>query len=163
YTEYVQEADIEDYKLKYVDTRYGGIGASTFDRDHRIYVGELYPGYPADKAGLQVGDELVGIDGAALENKSSAEISHLLRGLEHSEGTRQVRRPETDATRELYIIREAIRQPNVRHIAFLEGGVGYIKLDKVLEHSAKEVKAALEDLRGSGKLKGVIDDLRNNG
>ncbi len=163
YTEYVQETDIQDYKLRYVDTRYGGIGATTFDRDHRIYIGELYPGYPAAKAGLQVGDELVRIDGSALENKSPAQISHLLRGMEHSEVRLQVRSPQQDTLRELTIMREAIWQPNVSHVALMDGSVGYIKLDKFLEHAAKEVEEALDDLREKGKLKGLIVDLRNNG
>src|SRR5690606_9097925 len=53
YTEYVQDADVEDYRLKYVDTRYGGIGATIFTRDNRIYLSETYAGYPAAEAGLQ--------------------------------------------------------------------------------------------------------------
>src|SRR5690606_5781371 len=52
YTEYVQETDVEEYKLKYVDTKYGGIGATIFERDGKIYLAELYDGYPADEAGL---------------------------------------------------------------------------------------------------------------
>ncbi|WP_353125430.1 S41 family peptidase [Parapedobacter pyrenivorans] len=163
YTEYVQEADIDDYKLKYVDTRYGGIGTTTFNRDHRVYIAELYPGYPADRAGLQVGDELVRIDGNSLENKSTTVISQLLRGVEHSEVRLQIKRPQGDTLLELSITREAIRQPNVSHIALLDGGVGYIKLDKFLERSATEVEAAVTDLQKQGKLKGLVIDLRNNG
>lgn len=60
-------------------------------------------------------------------------------------------------------MREAIWQPNVSHVALMDGSVGYIKLDKFLEHAAKEVEEALDDLREKGKLKGLIVDLRNNG
>lgn len=163
YTEYVREADIDDYKLKYVDTRYGGIGATTVSRDHRVYISELYPGYPADSVGLQVGDELVRIDGNSLENKSAAEINHLLRGVAHSEVELQIKSPRHDTLWELVIMREAIRQPNVSHIALLDGGVGYIKLDKFLEQSAFEVEAGLRDLQKKGTLRGLVIDLRNNG
>jgi carboxyl-terminal processing protease len=33
YTEFVPESEIEEYKLHYVSTQYGGIGASIFLRD----------------------------------------------------------------------------------------------------------------------------------
>jgi len=36
YTEFVPESEIEDYKLHYVSTQYGGIGASIFVRDGKI-------------------------------------------------------------------------------------------------------------------------------
>ncbi len=36
YTEFVPESEIEDYKLHYVSTQYGGIGAGIFARDGRI-------------------------------------------------------------------------------------------------------------------------------
>ena len=37
YTQYVQESDIEDYKLKYVSTQYGGIGATIFSKDDKMF------------------------------------------------------------------------------------------------------------------------------
>ena len=35
YTEFVPESEIEDYKLHYVSTQYGGIGASIFARKEK--------------------------------------------------------------------------------------------------------------------------------
>src|SRR5450432_972505 len=40
YTEFVPESEIEDYKLHYVSTQYGGIGAGIFARDGKIYVSD---------------------------------------------------------------------------------------------------------------------------
>src|ERR1700760_518213 len=50
YTEFVPESEIEDYKLHYVSTQYGGIGASIFVREKKIYVSGVFEGYPAQKA-----------------------------------------------------------------------------------------------------------------
>ncbi|SEL50283.1 S41 family peptidase [Parapedobacter koreensis] len=163
YTEYVQETDIEDYRLKYVDTRYGGIGAAILVRGGHIYISELYAGQPADQAGIQTGDELVSINGVLLKGKTTAEVSHLLRGAEHSNIRLQIRKPGQDKPEELAITRSVIRQPNVSHIALLDGGIGYIKLDKFLEQSANEVEKALHGLQQKGKMNGLIIDLRNNG
>src|ERR1700759_5814813 len=38
YTEFVPESEIEDYKLHYVSTQYGGIGAGIFSRNGNVYV-----------------------------------------------------------------------------------------------------------------------------
>ncbi len=163
YTEYVQETDVEDYRLKYVDTKYGGIGASIFERNRRIYILEPYAGYPADQAGLQAGDELVTISGTTLENMTTSEVSHLLRGMDNSQVQLQVRKAGGDELEGLTITRTSIRQPNVSHVAMLDEGIGYIKLDKFLEQSAKEMGNALADLKRENELKGLVIDLRNNG
>lgn len=163
YTEYVQETEVEEYKLKYVDTKYGGIGAAIFERDGHIFLSELYAGYPADEAGLTTGDELVSINGVALENTSTAEVSNLLRGAEHSQIRLQVRKPGETASTPLTLTRRIVRQPNVSHAVLLDKGIGYIKLDKFLEQSAKEMETAFYSLQEKGRLKGVIIDLRDNG
>src|SRR3984957_14932071 len=38
YTEFVPESEIEEYKLHYISTQYGGIGASIFLRNGKVYV-----------------------------------------------------------------------------------------------------------------------------
>lgn len=163
YTEYVQDTDVEDYKLKYVDTRYGGIGAAIFARDNRIYLSETYAGYPAAEAGLQVGDELVAVDGQQLTGLTTSEISHLLRGAERSAVVLGVRKVSSNEPVDVLLTRAAIRQPNVSHVSRLDNGIGYIKLDKFLEQSADEMEQALSGLGQKTPLNGVVIDLRDNG
>ena len=62
YTIYVPEADMEDYKLHYVSTQFGGVGASVFVRDKKIYFAEISEGFPAYKANIRPGDQLVKIN-----------------------------------------------------------------------------------------------------
>ena len=42
YTEFVPESDVEDYKMKYVSTQYGGIGAGVFYRNNKVYVSDVF-------------------------------------------------------------------------------------------------------------------------
>lgn len=163
YTEYVREADVATYKLKYVDTKYAGIGAAIFVRDGRIYLSELYAGHPADQAGLQVGDELLRINEIRVEHKSAAEVSQLLRGAEHSDVRLEVRKNGQEGVEALTITRELIRQPNVSHVAWLDHGIGYIKLDKFLERSSQEMEEAVRGFQKKDGFNGLIIDLRNNG
>src|SRR5580698_10707383 len=56
YTEFVPESEIEDYKLHYVSTQYGGIGAGIFVRNNKVYVSDVFEGFPAQKADIRPGD-----------------------------------------------------------------------------------------------------------
>ena len=71
YTEFVPESEIEDYKLHYVSTQYGGIGASIFVRNSKVFVSEVFAGFPAQKGDVHPGDELLKILGAERPRRSA--------------------------------------------------------------------------------------------
>ena len=160
YTEYVPESEVEDYKLKYVSTQYGGIGASTIFIEGKLFVNEVNEGYPADKQGLKPGDQLVKINGNEVKGKDRAQVSQLLRGPRGSAVELLIIREGTLLTKNL--IRDEIKQPNVSYSGMTADNIAYIRLDKFLENAAQEVKDAAVTL---GKLqpKGMILDLRYNG
>ncbi|TCD11624.1 S41 family peptidase [Pedobacter frigidisoli] len=160
YTEYVPESEIEDYKLKYVSTQYGGIGASTVFIDGKLFVNDVSEGYPANKSDVKPGDQLVSINGIALKGKDRVEVSQLLRGPKGTAVDLLVIREGKEITKKL--IREEIKQPNVSYSGMVGDGIGYIKLDKFLENSGQEVKDALVAIQKENP-KGVVLDLRNNG
>jgi len=162
YTEYIPESDIEDYKLKYVSTQYGGIGATISNRAGKVIVAEPYLGFPAQKADIRAGDEFLEINGVALKGKTNEQVSSLLKGSKGTAVKLLVQRPGTPKTMELNLTREEIRQNNVPYYGMLENNVGYIKLDKFLENSAQEVKDALAELR-KNNINGLVLDLRFNG
>jgi carboxyl-terminal processing protease len=160
YTEYVPESEIEDYKMKYVSTQYGGIGAATLTIDGKLYVNEVSEGNPANKSGIKPGDQIVKINGIDITGKDRAQISQLLRGPKGTPVDLVLLREGTMLSKTL--TREEIKQPNVSYAGMLEDQIGYIRLDKFLENSGQEVKESLEQLNKQ-KPKGIILDLRNNG
>jgi carboxyl-terminal processing protease len=162
YTEYIPESDIEDYKLKYVSTQYGGIGATISNREGKVIVAEPYEGFPAQKADVRAGDEILEINGVSLKGKANDQVSTMLKGSKGTPVKLLIVRPGTSKPMEINLQREEIRQENVSYHGMLEGNIGYIKLDKFLENSGQEVKNALVDLK-KNDLKGLILDLRYNG
>ncbi|QIL39636.1 S41 family peptidase [Pedobacter sp. HDW13] len=160
YTEYVPESEIEDYKLKYVSTQYGGIGASTVFIDGKLFINDISEGYPAYKSEVKPGDQLVSINGIVVKGKDRAEVSQLLRGPKGTPVDLLVIRDGKELTKKL--TREEIKQPNVSYSGMVGDGIGYIKLDKFLENSGQEVKDALLAIQKENP-KGVVLDLRNNG
>ena len=162
YTEYIPEAEIEDYKLKYVSTQYGGIGASISNRGGKVIVAEPYAGFPAQKADIRAGDEFLEINGISLKGKSNEQVSSMLKGSKGTAVKLQIQRPGMPKSMELNLTREEIKQNNVPYYGMLSNNVGYIKLDKFLENSAQEVKVALAELK-KNDINGLVLDLRFNG
>ncbi|MCJ8211958.1 S41 family peptidase [Mucilaginibacter sp. RS28] len=161
YTEFVPESEIEDYKLKYVSTQYGGIGASIFIRDKKIFVSDVFSGFPAQKNDIRPGDQLVKINDVELTGKTNEQVSQLLKGPKGA-GIKLVIKRGNDAPIEKSLIRDEIKQPNVSYYGMVDGNMGYIKLDKFLENSADEVTTALMALKKNNP-QGIILDLRSNG
>lgn len=160
YTEYIPESEIEDYKIKYVSTQYGGIGASTVFIEGKLFVNEIVEGYPANKNEVKPGDQILKINGVEVQGKERSQISQLLRGPKGTAVTLLLIREGKVINKSL--VREEIKQPNVSYYGLLDNKVGYIRLDKFLENSAQEVKDALIAINKE-QPKGLVLDLRNNG
>jgi carboxyl-terminal processing protease len=160
YTEFVPESEIEDYRMKYVSTQYGGIGAGVIYRDGRIFISDPFEGYPAQKAGIKAGDEVISIDNQQVKDKSNEQISQLLKGPKETPIKMTLLRD--GKLLEKTLNRAEINQPNVSYYGMLDGDIGYIKLDKFLEDSGQEVKDALVSIKKNNP-KGLVLDLRFNG
>jgi len=162
YTEFVPESEIEDYKLHYISTQYGGIGAGVYNRNKKVIISQLFEGYPAQKADIRVGDEVLKINDVNLNGKTSDEVSALLKGAKGGVVKMLVKRENVAQPLVKNLLREEIKQPNVTYHGMLKSGIGYIKLDKFLENSGQEVQDALLDLKKNNP-KGIVLDLRYNG
>ncbi|MGZ3764138.1 MAG: S41 family peptidase [Mucilaginibacter sp.] len=161
YTEFVPESEIEDYKLHYVSTQYGGIGAGIFARDGKVFVSDVFEGFPAQKADIRAGDRLLKINDVDLTGKNNDQVSQLLKGTKGASIRLTIKRGDAEPN-EKNLVRDEIKQPNVSYYGMVDGNMGYIKLDKFLENSADEVTNALTAIKKNNP-NGIILDLRSNG
>ena len=161
YTEFVPESEIEDYKLHYVSTQYGGIGAGIFARNKKVYVSDVFEGFPAQKADIRPGDQLLKINDVDLTGKNNDQVSQLLKGSKGASIKLEFKRGDADPVVK-NLTRDEIKQPNVSYYGMVDGNMGYIKLDKFLENSADEVNTALTNIKKNNP-NGIILDLRSNG
>ncbi|MDR6941748.1 S41 family peptidase [Mucilaginibacter pocheonensis] len=162
YTEFVPESEIEDYKLHYVSTQYGGIGSSIFSRNGKVFVSDVFAGFPAQKADIRPGDQILKINDIDLTGKNNDQVSQLLKGSKGAPIKLLIKRDNTPQPLEKSLVRDEIKQPNVSYFGMVDGNMGYIKLDKFLENSASEVTNALVTLKKNNPA-GIILDLRSNG
>ena len=161
YTEFVPESEIEEYKLHYVSTQYGGIGAGIFARNGKVYISDVFAGFPAQKADIRPGDQLVKINDVELAGKNNDQVGLLLKGSKGASIKMLLKRDNGQPV-EKTLVRDEIKQPNVSYYGMVDGNMGYIKLDKFLENSADEVTNALVTIKKNNP-NGIILDLRSNG
>lgn len=163
YTEYYPEQEMD--KLKIMTTgEYGGIGSYIRGRQEGgVYIIEPFEGMPAALAGLQAGDRILAIDTVDVTNKSSDEVSNLLKGVPNTKMLLKIQRPNEKKPREVELIRKQILVDQVTYYGVRGDSVGYIYLKGFTDKSAQEVKNAFEDLKKNHHIKSLILDLRNNG
>jgi carboxyl-terminal processing protease len=161
YTNYIPEDDIEDFRTM-TTGQYGGIGANIGKRaDGKTIVQLPYEGYPAQKAGLLAGDEIVEIDDINIEKKSAAEVNKLLRGAANKAVKLDVRRFGMDKLLTLEIIRDKIQIENVPYYGLVTNDIGYLQLSGFTMEAGREVRNAVLKLKEMGAKK-IIFDLRDN-
>ena len=161
YTDFIPEAEIADYR--FITTgQYGGIGALIKQKGDYVVISEPYEGFPAQKADLRIGDELMEADGKSLKGKKTDEVSKVLKGQPNTTVKLLVRREGEKNTLEKVLTREEIRVKNIPYYGMITDNIGYIKLRSFTENAGKDVGDALKALKEKGTLKGIVFDLRSN-
>lgn len=160
YTVFISEAEIEDYNFM-TTGQYGGIGALIHKQGDWVVISEPYENSPAYKAGLEAGDRIIKINSKDASKKSVSDVSLLLKGQPGTKLDLVINRDGMEMERT--VIRENVSIPNVAYSSLFDDGTGYIKLTGFTQNSGKEVKDALLKLKETGKLTGLILDLRDNG
>ncbi|MCB2378928.1 S41 family peptidase [Hymenobacter sp. BT635] len=160
YTNYIPEDDIEDFRTL-TTGQYGGIGAVVVKRSGKTIVQSAYEGYPAQKAGLLPGDEILTINGVNVEKKNNSDISKLLKGQANSLVKLEVTRYGQEKPIEVNITRDKIQVDNVPYYGMLSPEVGYFQLGSFTVDAGKEVRLAVTKLKEMGAKK-IVFDIRDN-
>jgi carboxyl-terminal processing protease len=161
HSEFLEKKDNEEFEED-LTGEFGGVGVQVETRNNRIVVIAPLAGTPSERAGIQRGDEIVSIDGKAVETSGNADtIITRLRGKPKTKVLVGLFRPSTQQTLNLTLVREIIRVESVRAVQVIADGIGYVQLTEFSDHTAEQFRHALESLlkRGAHSL---IIDLRNN-
>ena len=115
YTVYIPEEENEDLQMMLSKT-YGGIGAIIHKKkDGNVIINEPYYGSPAQKYGLQCGDEILEIDGVPTIGLETKESSDRMKGKPGTTVVFKVKKVRTGDTLDVSIIRERIHFPDIEY------------------------------------------------
>ena len=74
YTELIPEKEMADFEIM-TTGKYGGMGAIIQKKGDYVMVAQPYKGSPADKAGLQIGDLILAVDGKDVKGMEIQQVS----------------------------------------------------------------------------------------
>lgn len=161
YTEYIPEKDISQFEIM-TTGKYGGIGSLIRQKDDYVRIAQPYEGSPSDKAGMKIGDKIISINGEDAKGFTTEQVSNRLKGepgtkikveVEHLNGERE----------KMSLRRERIAIPGVPYYGMLTDSIGYIRHSDFTEGCYEDLRAALEALHKTGRLKALVLDYRSNG
>ncbi|MDQ6481018.1 S41 family peptidase [Dyadobacter sp. LHD-138] len=160
YTVYYAEDDIEDY-MTMTTGKYNGIGAMVNSSEGKHTVMMVYEDTPAQKAGLQLGDEITKINGIDLSTREDFDSGKLLKGQTQTSVTLTIKRYGNTKPLEITLNRDIVKVTNVPYYGMISEDVGYIDLKDFTATASREVKTAFQELKGKG-MKHLVLDLRDN-
>lgn len=160
YTDYIPEDEIENFRIT-TTGQYGGIGALIGIINKKTVITHPYKDYPAYKAGLKVGDEIIEVDGKNVQGKPTSAVSSLLKGQPKTDVMIKVKRQGQGDFLSFKIKREKININNVAYYGMIDSEIGYIRLEDFTPGASREVAEALTKLKEKGAKK-LIFDLRDN-
>lgn len=142
---------------------FGGIGITVTKDEESDFIKVISPieDTPGDRAGIQPNDLIIGVNGNSLKGVSLEEAVKTMRGEPGTKLRLTIQRRGLTEPIDVDIIREIIE---VNPVAFeiRDDGIVNFRLKSFNEHSAKDVRDALNIIKEESGVKGLVIDLRNN-
>lgn len=158
----LQDIEAHDRLMEMTEGKYEGLGMTISKRNNAITVISPMEGTPAYRMGLRAGDRVIEIDGKSTAGMNTEDASRLMRGKAGTAVVLTIKREGVPEPLEYEVERAVIELTSVPYHGMMDGGIGYVRLSKFSKDSGKELKEAIEELKGQG-MKGMILDLRSNG
>lgn len=153
----------DDYKALTEQTsgNYAGLGIQIDVRDGWITVVAPLPETPAERAGIETGDQIIEVDGKSTEGWKNEQAVKALRGEAGSKIAITIRRGGIADPIKYRLTRAQIHMRSVPPGTMFDGGIGFISLNPVSETSAEELRQEIAAMKAKG-MKSLIMDLRGN-
>lgn len=160
HSQYLDAREYRDIRVSTMGS-YSGIGVEVDEVDGALRVVTPIAGSPAARSGIQSGDQIIAVDGVAIDMASLQQTVGRLRGHAGSRVAVTVLRDDVAIEHEMR--RQIIRVASV-HKQLLGPSSGYIRVSQFSDNTARELGRAVDDLQeaSGGMLDGLVLDLRNN-
>lgn len=139
-----------------------GMGATVSTNDQeQVYIVDLFEDSPAVKAGFEIGDIIIGVDGKSVEDKTTEEVSYLIKGKENTKVDIKILRNGKEKT--LTLTRGKVIISSVVAKMIDDTNIGYINVSIFAKNTAKQFDDAIDGLLKNGAQSIIIDVRGNSG
>lgn len=163
WTQYLTPAEMSSF-TELTEGKYDGVGAGLEKKQGKLFITHVFPGSPAQRAGLKAGDEIVSVDGHAVAGLSLEAIIARIKGKAGTRVTLGIVPASGGGERSVTVVRGEINIPLTTEKMLRAGGrkVAYIDLSQFAEGAGRQVTRELRKATKAGA-RAVIFDLRDNG
>lgn len=145
---------------EYLSGNYLGIGVIvSITKDSKVYIDGVFKNTPADKAGLKIGDEIIGIDTKTINKDNLLTVISALKNDNIKNVNLDINR--SSKALKFKIKKASIEVPSVSSKK-INDEVGYIGINVFSKTTPSQVKDAMTKFKKS-KIKNIIVDVRGNG
>jgi len=162
FTEYFSPESLESFNQQ-IEGRFSGVGISVVPVKRGLRAVTVFPGSPAAKAGIEVGDTIVSVNGESIAGTSSNEATEKIKGPEGTAVTLGVLDGKSGKVEQLRMTRAEVLLPNVSSKVVTVHGrkLGYVRMLSFSEGVHAQLEAAMRKVRREGA-EGIVLDLRGN-
>ncbi len=168
YSAYVVATEAADFSTE-TTGKYGGIGAyisknyleyRDFSKPetYMVNISSVFPGSPAELAGLRAGDLISHIDGNKVDDMEANDASKALKGEPNTKVLLTVVRG--NLVFDLTVIRKIVSIPTVSSTT-IEDSIAYIRITQFTNSTSEQVLKAMDEFSGK-PITALILDLRDN-
>lgn len=156
HTDYLDDEESLSLQDK-LNGEYTGVGIEMIDSTEGLYITNVFDSSPAQKAGLEIGDKIIEVNGISVEGKGGSYVADLMKD-KNGEFEITVFRNEEN-------IKIKVKTGHVTitsvHSDIFEEEIGYLKIDTFSATTFEQFESKLKDLEKE-KIKSLIIDVRDN-
>ncbi len=157
YSTFFRPEGADDFQ-SHINGEVTGIGAHVEDKGGILTIVAPLPGSPAEKAGIQTGDEILEANGTVLAGLSLDKAVSYIRGERGTTVNLKIRRAGNEMN--VSVVRDTVSIPEIQVI--WQGDIAVVQLMQFGEITKKTIRSVFTDIATKNP-RGIVLDLRNNG
>lgn len=158
YATYMDETESSYFDIQ-LSGKYQGLGVEigSLLSDASLIITKVFEDSPAEKAGLEVGDILLKLNGKSLKGIDSLDLSNQIRTMKEPFKL-TILRKEKEIEFEISLAEIILKSVEYK---LLKKNIGYLAISLFADNTFSQTKKALDELQKLG-MKSLIIDVRNN-
>lgn len=161
YSEFFVGSETDEVDMLSTGT-YTGVGIVVDEVDKSLFIADLRTEGSAREAKLRIGDRIVRVDSVWADSLDQDGLRGFTRGTAGTKLEMWLVRDGKLDTIKVLLERRALTLESVYATERLPSSIGYVKLSRFTGTTRDELLGAINELHATGKLAGLIIDLRDN-
>lgn len=164
HSSYITAEELADHNEK-MEGKYTGVGVETIELNDTFYITRVIEKSPAEKAGIQLGDAIISMNGDTMTgaNSSFNKIRSYFKQDDGAALEMELLPAGQKKTKQVSILPEEIEVPSANLSFLLEDDVAYIKLTRFSSNTYEQFMQSIEKLNeGGNRRMNLVLDLRDN-